>query len=183
VGRLTSHRFCHDGRSTCGSADAHTDRKGRGNPLSPRPFRRSERLTPTKTVQTICYLTNLLSEGGTVEEQNLFNLKDTNGVPAETVQAVFDFWKNTCNRTEGTKLDEAREKKIASALKLYGEETCRQAIIGCTLSEWHNGRNPRNKKYNDITLIFRNADKVETFVALYHQEKDGQKEMDEWLNM
>ncbi len=118
-----------------------------------------------------------------MEEPNLFNLKDINGVPEETVQAVFDFWKNTFKRTEGTKLDEAREKKIATAIKLYGEQKCRQAISGCALSEWHNGRNPRNKKYHDITLIFRNADKVETFVALYEQEKDGQKDMDEWLNM
>lgn len=117
-----------------------------------------------------------------MEELSLFRAKEVNGVPTASVQALFDFWKETFNKRTTTVLDEAREKKLARAIKAYGEETCRQAIIGCSLSDWHNGRNPGNKKYHDLTLIFRNADKVETFVDIYNQEHQGKEEMDEWLN-
>ena len=114
--------------------------------------------------------------------EEMFPLKQVNGVPTERIQALFDFWKTTFNKRTSTILDDARQKKLSAAIKAYGEETCRQAIIGCSLSEWHNGRNPGNKKYHDLTLIFRNADKVEMFVGIYEQEHQGQKEMDEWLN-
>lgn len=117
-----------------------------------------------------------------MEEQNLFGHKELNGVPTERIEALFDFWKEIFQKRSTTVLDAARSKKLATAIKAYGEETCRQAIIGCSLSDWHNGRNPSNKKYHDLTLIFRNADKVEMFVELYDQENHGQKEMDEWLN-
>lgn len=117
-----------------------------------------------------------------MEELSLFGVKEANGVPTDSVQALFDFWKETFNKRTTTLLDEARAKKLARAIKAYGEDTCRQAIIGCSLSDWHNGRNPGNKKYHDLTLIFRNADKVETFVDIYDQEHQGKKEMDEWLN-
>jgi hypothetical protein len=121
-------------------------------------------------------------KGGTVEEINLFGETEFNGVPTDSIQTLFDFWKETFHKRSTTVLDDARRKKIATAIKAYGEETCRQAIIGCSLSDWPNGRNPGNKKYHDLTLIFRNADKVEMFVDIYEQEHQGQKEMDEWLN-
>lgn len=114
--------------------------------------------------------------------EEMFPLNQVNGVPTECIQALFDFWKTTFNKRTSTLLDEARQKKLSAAIKAYGEETCRQAIIGCSLSDWHNGRNPNNKKYHDLTLIFRNAEKVEMFVGIYEQENQGQKEMDEWLN-
>ena len=117
-----------------------------------------------------------------MEEQNLFGHKELNGVPTDRIEALFDFWKETFHKRSTTVLDDARRKTIATAIKADGEETCRQAIIGCSLSDWHNGRNPGNKKYHDLTLIFRNADKVEMFVDIYEQEHQGQKEMDEWLN-
>ena len=116
-----------------------------------------------------------------MEELNLFGTKDINGVPTDIVQSLFDFWKDTFNKRATTVLDDARQKKLAIAIKAYGDETCRQAIIGCSLSDWHNGQNPSNKKYHDLTLIFRNADKVETFVDIYDQEHQGKQEMDEWL--
>jgi len=49
------------------------------------------------------------------------------------------------------------------------------------MSDWHNGRNPGNKKYHDLTLIFRNAEKVEMFVDIYEQETTATNEMEEWL--
>lgn len=117
-----------------------------------------------------------------MEELNLFGHKEVNGVPTESIQKLFDFWKETFNKRASTVLDDSRSKKLSAAIKAYGEDTCRKAIIGCSLSDWHNGRNPGNKKYHDLTLIFRNADKVEMFVDIYDQEHQGQEEMDQWLN-
>lgn len=117
-----------------------------------------------------------------MEETNLFGQAEFNGVPTDSIQTLFDFWKDTFNKRATTVLDDARKKKLATAIKAYGEETCRQAILGCSLSDWHTGRNPGNKKYHDLTLIFRNAEKVEMFVDIYEQENQGQKEMDQWLN-
>ena len=98
------------------------------------------------------------------------------------MQELFDYWKDTFNKRSSTVFDEARRKKIAVALNNYSMEVCKQAIKGCSLSPWHNGRNPSNKKYNDLSLIFRNADKVEYFVDIYENEAKGEQEMEEWLN-
>lgn len=112
---------------------------------------------------------------------NLFNLKDYNGVPIEEIETIFNFWKDTFNKRNNAKLDDTRKKKIASALKAHGADTCKEAILGCSISPWNRGQNPGNKQYTDIELIFRNAGKVEQFAAAYKQETEGQQEMDEWL--
>ena len=112
---------------------------------------------------------------------HLFNLKDCNGVPMEDIETIFNFWKDTFNKNNKSKLDDTRKKKIAAAIKAHGIDTCKEAILGCSLSPWHTGQNPGNKQYTDLELIFRNATKIEQFVATYTQETDGQQEMDEWL--
>ena len=91
-------------------------------------------------------------------------------------------WKDTFNKRSSTVFDEARRKKIGVALNNYSMEVCKQAIKGCSLSPWHNGQNPSNKKYTDLCLIFRNADKVEYFLDIYENEAKGEQEMEEWLN-
>jgi len=115
-------------------------------------------------------------------EPNLFGQITVNGVPMEDITLVFEHWKQTFNKRATTVLDDARAKKISAAVKAYGIETCKQAITGCSLSPWHQGKNPGNKKYNDITLIFRNADKVEMFLNIYEDETKAKTEMEEWLN-
>jgi hypothetical protein len=61
-------------------------------------------------------------------------------------------------------------------------DTCKAAIVGCSLSPWHSGQNPSNKKYNDLSLIFRNAEKVEYFLDIHEKETEGEREMEQWLN-
>lgn len=117
-----------------------------------------------------------------MEETNLFGQQLINGVPTEDIDNLFDFWKETFSKRATTVLDDARSKKLSAAIKAYGMDTCKKAILGCSYSDWHNGRNPSNKKYHDLTLIFRNADKVEMFVNIYEDETTGQDEMEEWLN-
>lgn len=117
-----------------------------------------------------------------MEEVNLFGQKEVNGVPTDAIEELFDFWKQTFNKRSSTILDTARQKKLSAAIKAYGTDTCQKAILGCSYSDWHTGKNPGNKQYTDLTLIFRNADKVEMFLEIYEQEAEGRKEMDEWLN-
>jgi len=116
-----------------------------------------------------------------MQEQNLFGLETFNGVPTGDIDNMFDFWKDTFNKRSTTVLDDTRKAKLATAIKAYGIETCKQAILGCSMSDWHTGRNPGNKKYTDLTLIFRNAEKVEMFVDIYEQETTATNEMEEWL--
>ena len=100
----------------------------------------------------------------------------------ERTLELFEFWKETFNKRSTTVFDEARQKKIAVALRNYGMEKCKKAIKGCALSSWHTGNNPQNKKYNELSLIFRNSDKVEMFLELYETESQAQKELDKWIN-
>jgi hypothetical protein len=66
----------------------------------------------------------------------------------------------------GAKFDKKRQTKIMQALKLgYTVEQLKQAIDGCSLSPYHMGKNDQNKHYDSIDLIFRNADKIEQFIA------------------
>jgi len=103
-------------------------------------------------------------------------------VPSEErMQELFDYWKQTFNKRSSTVFDEARRKKIAVALRNYGMETCKKAIKGCALSSWHTGSNPQSKQYNDLSLIFRNSDKVEMFLELYETESIAQKELEQWI--
>ena len=44
------------------------------------------------------------------------------------------------------------------------------------------GNNNRNKVYNDLTLIFCNAEKVEAFVEVYEQQTATLHDLDQWLN-
>lgn len=115
-------------------------------------------------------------------EQNLFGETFVNGIPQQQIEELFEFWKTTFNKRSTTILDETRTKKIATAIKHYGAETCKHAILGCSMSHWHTGGNPTNKQYTDLTLIFRNAEKVEMFLNIYNQETEAKNEMEEWLN-
>ena len=118
-----------------------------------------------------------------MSEINLFGDVEPhmNGVTASEIEELFYYWIEVFEKNANTILDEARSKKISIAIKNYGMETCKQAIKGCSLSSWHKGHNPNNKKYHDLTLIFRNAEKVEQFLETYNEETKAKQEMEEWL--
>ena len=44
-------------------------------------------------------------------------------------------------------------------------ETCRRAIDGCAVSDFHMGRNKRGRRYDSLDLIFRSHDNVERFLG------------------
>jgi hypothetical protein len=83
---------------------------------------------------------------------------------------VFDHWREVMGKNGTTRLDDKRQKAIRWALQNYSLDECFAAIDGCARSDWHMGRDPKTggKKFNELTLIFRDAQHIEGFLG---QEK------------
>ena len=81
------------------------------------------------------------------------------------IQEVFDFWVLTFSKKR-VALDEKRRQAIGAAIHDYGLEACKDAIVGCSRSDFHMGRNKNNRVYNEIELILRDSEHIERFLAL-----------------
>lgn len=92
--------------------------------------------------------------------------KSWKDVPMVTVVEVFDAWRIGHDKKRSV-LSPERHRVIAKAVMTYGLQMTLDAIHGCLLSPWHMGKNPRRKKYNDICLILRNAEKIEGFAEAF----------------
>ncbi len=79
------------------------------------------------------------------------------------VDEVFNCWKQELNHPEAG-LDKKRKALIAEALKNYSVENLKLAIKGCSKSSWHMGKNDRNKRYDALSLILRDADHIDSFI-------------------
>lgn len=93
-------------------------------------------------------------------------------VPYETVLEVFTVWQDVHGKRRA-KLSPERVRKIAQAVVSHGVVVVLEAVRGCVLSEWHMGRNPQRKRYDDIGLILRNAEKIEYFSDLYQAQNNA----------
>lgn len=82
---------------------------------------------------------------------------------ADDVQTVFEYWKQVMSHPRSG-LDKKRRRVIAEALKLYSVEDLKKAVDGCRASPFHMGDNDRNRPFNKVELIFRDADKIDTFI-------------------
>ncbi|HAU1183359.1 TPA: hypothetical protein JBI17_11530 [Legionella pneumophila] len=80
------------------------------------------------------------------------------------VQEIFKHWQTTMNHPKA-KLDRKRQNIIKAALKLgYTPTELKEAINGCANTPHNMGKNDRNQIYDDISLIFRDADHIERFI-------------------
>lgn len=102
-------------------------------------------------------------------------------ISPEEVLKVFGEWVRWCKSGRGPKpvLNEERIVIIGAAIADYGLQTCIDAVIGCSYSDWHMGQNPQGKKYNDIELIFRNAQNIEKFAGMGSDRRSGGGFLDE----
>lgn len=112
---------------------------------------------------------NTAKPGRPVSEKKLSDARKAASVAEELIQELFDFWIQACRPTARRRplLDSKRRTRLGAAIHDYGIETCRDAITGCTMSDFHMGRNKTNKKYDDVELIFRDAKHVEQFLDLF----------------
>ncbi len=80
------------------------------------------------------------------------------------INTIFNFWKEIM-KSPRSMLDADREKSIKKALKVGRSiDDIKLAIKGCSLTPYNMGQNDNNKKYNDITLILRDAKHIEAFM-------------------
>jgi len=106
-------------------------------------------------------------------EQIFFSEPTTRADPE--IKTVFAFWQKVMKHPRAT-LDDRRKRHLKWALENYGLESCLKAIAGNKLSDFHQGRTPDNKQvYDQIDLIFRNAEKVEFFLRIWKREMEEQK--------
>ncbi|MFM8269904.1 MAG: hypothetical protein ACKN9V_06910 [Pseudomonadota bacterium] len=100
-------------------------------------------------------------------------------ISQDAIKIVFDYWKERHSKRAAV-LDAKRAARIGWAIKNYGIDVCKDAIEGCLVSDWHMGKNPNGKKYNDIHNIFIDAQHVEMFLRKL-EEKTGNSARDEWI--
>ena len=85
---------------------------------------------------------------------------------AETVARIFDYWRHVMKRP-AARLTPDRKRKVASRLEEgYSETDIKAAILGCSKSEFHMGKNDRGMEYNTLELICRNGEKLERFMVI-----------------
>jgi hypothetical protein len=91
-------------------------------------------------------------------------------------QDVFDFWKKTLEKRDDVVFSAQRLAKVKARIREgYTVERLKLAISGCAKSPFHMGENPTGTIYDDLTLIMRDASKVDMFIALAETSKSGSK--------
>lgn len=78
---------------------------------------------------------------------------------------VFAHWRRVVNRPAAKLTQERRAKIVARLREGYTEADLVAAIDGCAASPFHRGENESGSRYDDLTLIFRNGSKLESFLG------------------
>lgn len=105
------------------------------------------------------------------EEKSINPPNPPRGDEAEKAREVFEYWAAVMGKPQA-RFTPDRRKKISTRLKDgYTVDQLKRAVDGCRSSKYHMGDNPGGKKYNSIELIFRNGDKLESFMGM--TEKPG----------
>lgn len=133
--------------------------------------------TPRVTEENSSTTQRLLSEHSTTECSGM----ERNGVEINTcdvetsplsvsvilsnnAQDIFNYWKTVMEHPRAS-FDHKRERIILNALKLYTLEELKQAIDGCARTPYNMGINDQKRRYDNIDLIFRDADHIEGFIV------------------
>lgn len=109
------------------------------------------------------------------------------GAVSDHAASVFEHWK-TVMGSPRSRPDAKRLKLIAARIKDgYTPDQLKMAITGCSMSAWHMGKNNRNRPFNGIDLICRDAAKVDQFLAMYENPPESEddrreREIGEWLS-
>jgi len=103
----------------------------------------------------------------------IVNTDNNNPCQGESVE-VFDYWLKVMNKKSITKFTAKRKLAITSRLKEgYTVEQIKAAIDGCGKSAFHNGQNEQSKMFNDIELICRSGDKLESFFEINEKSQNA----------
>jgi len=96
----------------------------------------------------------------------------------DAVDDVFKCWREVmCH--PNSKLDYKRRSIIKKRLNDgYTVEQLKDAIVGCAKSDWHMGDNQRGTRYDALTLILRDADHVDKFIAISRAKKNTKRQIE-----
>lgn len=134
VRRVASSPNC--GGSPMGKATGSPTDEGRGSPTD-------DELTRTTT------------------NENQLNEKETR---TSLIDQVFNEWVTVCGKDRSrTKLDSKRKTRIEWALRNYPLDDVMDAVRGWQNSPFHAGQNSDGRQWNDLTLLLRDAQKLEFF--------------------
>lgn len=96
------------------------------------------------------------------------------------VQEIFEYWQLVMDHRRA-KLDVSRRRAVTARLKEgYTVDQIKAAIDGCKRSDFHQGKNDSGAIYDDLTLICRNAPKLDFFIAL---NKKPARKREPWQNV
>jgi len=97
----------------------------------------------------------------------------TPSAKANPASDLFKYWCDVMGKNLSTsKLTAKRDKAIKARLKEgYTVEQIKQAIDGCRNDPFSMGQNDRQKPFNDIELICRTGEKLESFMETICNEK------------
>lgn len=102
---------------------------------------------------------NLNHKPLTNNHKPITNIKKNMSDKSDESREIFDFWLDVMGKTGRTAFSQDRKTPVQSRLKDgYSVEEIKQAILNCSKSEYH-----MTNGYNDLTLICRNASKLESF--------------------
>ena len=82
---------------------------------------------------------------------------------------VFEYWKEVMERPRSRPTEQKRAKVFERLNEGYTEQDIKDAIDGCSYSDFHMGDNDQGKRYNCITLICRSGEYLEKFLG-YKEE-------------
>jgi len=90
-------------------------------------------------------------------------------ITAGEIEAVFEHWMEVMESPR-SKLDSKRREAIQARLRDgYSLSDLCDAINGCRASRFHMGENDRHRRYNDIALICRDAEHLDSFIETWEE--------------
>ncbi len=87
---------------------------------------------------------------------------------SEKAKRLFLFWQKRM-KSKRSIFTKDRKAKAESILQKFSYPECVRAIVGCTKSDWHMGRDPNNQTlYNEFERIFKKPEETEKFIKRYY---------------
>jgi hypothetical protein len=85
----------------------------------------------------------------------------------DPVSEIYEFWKRATSRNGSTQLTAGRRTAVKARLD-EGREVAfiKRAIANVATSPFHQGKNDQHRRYDDLTLICRNGEKLEQFAEM-----------------
>lgn len=96
------------------------------------------------------------------ENLDCANTQDKDSV-SRKVQEVFEYWLQVMEHPR-SKLDGKRDRVIKTAFKNYSIADLKKAIDGCKKTPFNMGDNEQCQRYDELTLILRDATHIERFI-------------------